>query len=163
MGETMAETVAVNQYLTFQLGEEVYAFPVAHVQEVLEMGKITKIPHMPTYMVGVLNNRGTVLPVIDLRAKFNLDTSEDTVDTAIVVVEVPQGDRNILLGCKTDAVDQVVDILPDQIEPSPKVGTSVQADFIQGIGNIDDTFVIILDIQNVFGADELEAIAAKAE
>jgi purine-binding chemotaxis protein CheW len=148
-----------NQYLTFKLREETYAINVARVREVLERSEPTKIPRMPQYMMGVINVRNKVLPVIDLRLKFGMEAAEQTVDTAIIVADMAtQGDDLVTVGCRADAVDQVVDIAPDAIEAPPRVGMSIDTAFVQGIGKIGDRFVIILHPDRVFGENELETI-----
>lgn len=159
----MAESVAGNQYLTFKLENEYYALNVGRVQEVLELSQVTKIPRMPDYMKGVVNIRGRVLPVVDLRLKFGMPEAEDTVDTAIIVAEVSAGESTVTVGCRADAVDQVVDIAPENVQPAPRVGTSVSAEFIEGIGKLDEQFVILLDVDAVFEQDELEIVESGTE
>ncbi|MFW5729545.1 MAG: chemotaxis protein CheW, partial [Spirochaetota bacterium] len=149
-----------NQYLTFVLAGEYYALPVATVREVLELQEVTRIPQMAEYMKGVINVRGSVLPVIDLRLKFGMEEAETTVDTAVIVTDVTAGDDVVTVGCQADSVDEVLDIPPEQIEPAPRVGTKVKADFIKGIGKSDEHFIMILDIARVFREDELEALEA---
>ena len=154
----MTEETTANQYLTFVLDNENYALNVAKVREVLELTELTKIPRMPDYMKGVINVRSKVLPVVDLRLKFEMDEAEETVDTAIIVTDVAAGDDSVTIGCRADAVDQVIDIPPENIEPPPRVGTRISADFIQGIGKVDEKFIIILNLDQVFAADELQAV-----
>ncbi|MFP4068198.1 MAG: chemotaxis protein CheW [Spirochaetaceae bacterium] len=156
----MSEETTENQYLTFVLDNENYALNVGRVQEVLEMTEITRIPRMPDYMKGVINVRSKVLPVVDLRLKFGLPEAEDTINTAIIVADVPAGEETVTIGCRADAVDQVIDILPEAIEPPPRVGTRVDADFIAGIGKMDEQFVIILDLGAVFADEELEEVGS---
>ena len=152
-----------NQYLTFVLDNENYALNVGRVREVLELTDITKIPRMPDYMKGVINVRSKVLPVVDLRLKFGMEEAEETVDTAIIVTDVAAGEDSVTIGCRADAVDQVIDIPPENIEPPPRVGTRISADFIQGIGKVDEKFIIILNLDQVFAADELEAVDSGAK
>ena len=152
-----------NQYLTFVLDNENYALNVGRVREVLELTDITRIPRMPDYMKGVINVRSKVLPVVDLRLKFGMEEAEETVDTAIIVTDVAAGENTVTIGCRADAVDQVVDIPPENIEPPPRVGTRISADFIQGIGKVDEKFIIILNLDQVFAADELEAADSGAK
>ena len=159
MDAASTETTA-NQYLTFVLAGEYYALPVATVREVLELQEVTRIPQMADYMKGVINVRGSVLPVIDLRLKFGMEEAEATVDTAIVVTDVAAGDDRVTVGCQADSVDEVLDIPPENIEPAPRVGTKVNADFIKGIGKNNEHFIMILDIDRVFRDDELEALEA---
>ncbi len=154
----MSTETSVNQYLTFILAGEYYALPVATVQEVLELQDVTRIPQMADYMKGVINVRGSVLPVIDLRLKFGMEAAETTVDTAIIVTEVSTGDSSVTVGCQADSVDEVLDIPPENIEPAPRVGTKIKADFIRGIGKNNEHFIMILDIDRVFEQEELQAM-----
>ncbi len=151
--ETTAE-----QYLSFKIGEELFAVDVAKVREVLEIMPITKIPRAPEFMKGVINVRGTVVPVVDLRIKFGMDEAEDTVDTCIVVMEVEMETETIVLGTKVDAVEEVVDLDSDQIEPAPKIGTHLNTEFIKGIGKREDKFIILLDIDKMFSSEELSLV-----
>jgi purine-binding chemotaxis protein CheW len=152
-----------NQYLTFLLQDEYYALSVTRVREVLELSELTRIPGMPPYMKGVLNVRGTVLPVVDLRLKFGLEEAEHTIDTAIVVAEVTGDDGGtVIVGCLVDSVDQVIRIDEEQIQPPPKIGTTVDATFIAGMGKYEEQFVIILNIDRVFAQGELSTVEAGA-
>ena len=155
--ETTAE-----QYLSFGIGEELFAVDVAKVREVLEIMPITKIPRAPDFMKGVINVRGSVVPVVDLRIKFGMAEAEDTVDTCIVVMEVNLETETIVLGAKVDAVEEVVDLDSDQIEPAPKIGTRLNTEFIKGIGKREDKFIILLDIDRMFSSEEL-ALVREAE
>ena len=155
-------TTTANQYLTFRLDNGRYAINVGRVREVLEHTGVTRIPGMPPYMEGVLNVRGNVLPVIDMRTKFGMEHLETQIDTAIVVTEIVRDTGTVVIGCKTDAVEEVVDIMPDAIEPPPAIGTEISSDFISGIGKSDDEFVIILDVERVFGDTEIGNLASVA-
>ncbi|MDA3951998.1 MAG: chemotaxis protein CheW [Spirochaeta sp.] len=154
--------MATNQFLTFTLVEELYAVEVAQVQEVLSEMPLTVIPRMPEYMKGVINIRGSVVPVVDLRTKFGLPETEKTVDTSIIVVDLHTEDATVTVGCLTDSVQEVLDIAEDSIQPTPSIGTSVDARFIRGLGKKDDRFIIMLDIDRVFQA-EAEGLAAAQE
>ncbi|MDA3947926.1 MAG: chemotaxis protein CheW [Spirochaeta sp.] len=151
--------MATNQFLTFTLAEELYAFEVAQVQEVLSEMPLTVIPRMPDYMKGVINIRGKVVPVVDLRTKFGLPETEKTVDTSIIVIDLQTEDAMVTVGCLTDSVQEVLDIAEDSIQPPPALGTSVDARFIRGLGHQDERFIIMLDIDRVFQA-EAEGLAA---
>ena len=159
----MEITATANQYLTFTLDKEQYAVDVAKVREVLEVPDLTKIPRMPSYMIGVINIRGHVVPVIDLRTKFGMERIEHTVRTSIVVTEIASQGELITIGCLADSVQEVVDIMGDQIEDPPKIGTTVDTDFIAGVGKKDDRFIIILDVDRVFRDDELSAVAGSVQ
>lgn len=160
----MADTVIteVTQYLTFKLGGEIFGVDVSQVQEILEMTPITRIPQTPPFMKGVINVRGKVVPIVDLRLKFGMEEVESTVDTCIVVVEVAMEGETVVLGAVADSVDEVIDQQPDQIEPPPRIGTNLNTEFIKGMGKRDDHFIIILDINKIFSAEEI-AIVKEAE
>lgn len=152
----------LNQYLTFKLGEEMFALDVAQVREILDLTTITKVPRSPAFMRGVINVRGTVVPVVDLRLKFDMTPVERTVDTRIVVVEVADQNEEMVIGALADSVHNVIDIASDQIDPTPKVGAKFDADFIKGIGKQQDTFIIMLDIDRIFSAGEIEDVRPTA-
>ena len=145
----------VRQYLTFKLKDEVFGVDVAQVREILDFIKITKVPQTPDFMCGVINLRGNVVPVVDMRLKFGLEKTETTVNTCIVVVEVNLDGENTVLGALVDSVQEVFELVPKDIEPAPKIGTKLKTDFIKGMGKREDTFIIILNIDNVFSSEEL--------
>jgi purine-binding chemotaxis protein CheW len=149
------------QYLTFTLREELFAVNIGKVREVIEFTTANSIPGMPTYMRGVINLRGAVVPVMDLRQKFGMGSSEKTVDTCVIITEVMMGETMIVLGALADAVQEVFDLLPDQIEPPPSIGTSIDTSFIKGMGKKGDDFVILLDIDKVFTSEEMAALAGE--
>ncbi|RII30631.1 MAG: chemotaxis protein CheW [Geobacter sp.] len=151
----ITETV---QYLTFKLGEEIFSLDVAKVREILEYTNITKVPQTPDFMCGVINLRGSVVPVIDLRLKFGMPATERTVNTCIIVVEVQMENEDIVLGTLADSVQEVVELEPEQIEPAPQIGTRLNTEFIRGMGKQDGNFIIILDIDKVFSNEELETV-----
>ena len=153
-----AEITETRQYLTFKLGEEVFAIDVAKVREVLDFTTITKVPRTPDFMSGVINLRGNVVPVVDLRLCFEMTKTEKTVNTCIVVVEVLLDGEATVIGALADSVEEVIDLEPEQIQPAPKIGTQIRTDFIQGMGKRDAQFIMILDIDRVFSAEELAAI-----
>jgi len=155
---TKTDIIEINQYLTFKLGEEVFALDVAQVREVLDLSTITKVPGAPEFMRGVINVRGNVVPVMDLRLKFGLSKTENTVDTRIVVMELFLEGETTVLGAMADSVDEVIELDPTQIEPPPKIGSRWKTEFIKGIGKNNDLFIIILDINRVFSTDELAIV-----
>ncbi len=157
------EASNANQYLTFTLDNEQYAIGVAKVREVLEHTKITKLPRTAEFMKGIINLRGAGVPVIDLRLKFGLPETPITKDTSIIVMEVESLDGNIVVGALADAVHEVVDIEEKSIEPAPRFGTRLSAEFIKGVGKKDDLFIILLDIDRIFNAEEISVIAAEKE
>ncbi|MDP2158347.1 MAG: chemotaxis protein CheW [Nitrospirota bacterium] len=151
----IAETT---QYLTFKLGDEIFALDISKVREVLDYANITKVPRTPDFMRGVINLRGNVVPVVDMRLKFGMTKTEQTVNTCIIIVEISIEGETTVLGALTDAVQEVIELGPEQIEPAPRIGTRLRTEFIRGMGKRDDHFIIILDIDRVFSADELSLV-----
>ncbi|HVN95003.1 MAG TPA: chemotaxis protein CheW [Syntrophorhabdaceae bacterium] len=152
---SVASITDTRQYLTFQLGDEVFALDVSHVREILEFTTVTKVPRTPDYMRGVINLRGGVVPVLDMRLKFGMSLTEKTVNTCIIVVEVSFEGENIIMGALVDSVQEVFDLEPNQIEPAPKIGTQLKTEFIRGMGKRDDRFIILLDIDKIFSSDDV--------
>ena len=148
----------IGQYLTFMLDEETYAIDIKQVREVLDFTEVTRVPRMPDFMRGVINLRGGVVPVVDLRLKFGMAATEKTVDTCIIIMEVIIDGNTTLLGALADSVQEVLDMEPDQIQPAPKIGTRLRTDFIKGMGKKNEDFIILLDIDRVFSAEELEGV-----
>jgi purine-binding chemotaxis protein CheW len=152
----IAAITETRQYLTFKLSDEVFAVDVARVREILEFTSITKVPQTPDYMSGVINLRGSVVPVMDMHLKYGMPPAERTVNTCIVVMEVNPEGETIVLGALADSVQEVVELESAQIEPAPKIGTRINTDFIAGMGKHNDHFIIILNIDKVFNNAELE-------
>jgi purine-binding chemotaxis protein CheW len=150
----------MRQYLTFKLGNETFGIDVAKVREILDFTTITEIPRTPEFMSGVINLRGNVVPVVDLRLCFQMSKTVRTRNTCIVVVEVLLEGESTVIGALADSVEEVIDLEPDQIEPPPTIGASVRTEFIQGIGKRETGFLIILDIDGVFSAGELGSLKA---
>lgn len=146
------------QYLTFKLSDEIFGVDVAQVREILDYVKITKVPQTPDFMCGVINLRGSVVPVVDMNMKFGMVKTERTVNTCIVVVEVILNEEKTILGALVDSVQEVFEIEPENIEPAPKIGTKLKTEFIKGMGKREDKFIIILDIDKVFTSEELELV-----
>jgi purine-binding chemotaxis protein CheW len=155
---SVSNITETRQYLTFKLAEETFAVDVAKVREILEWTTITKVPQTPAYMCGVINLRGSVVPVIDLRLKFGMAATEKTVNTCIIVVEVQQGDDLVVLGALADSVQEVFELEPVQIEPAPRIGTNMNTDFLQGMGKHNEMFIMILDIDKVFADADISLI-----
>lgn len=155
--------LTANQYLTFTLGKEFYALDVSKVKEVLELVPITRVPKMPQFMKGVINLRGSVVPVIDLRIKFNMREKESDQDTCIIVLEIQIDDEVIILGAIADSVQEVIELPPESIEPAPKIGTKLNTDFINGMGKHQDKFLIILNIDKVFTTEELSDLTVEQD
>ena len=156
---TTADTI---QYLTFKLEDEVFATDIAQVREVLEFSEVTKVPRTPEYMRGVINLRGHVVPVLDLKLRFGMHITESTVNTCVIIVEIRIGEDLTIIGALADSVQEVIDMNPSTIQPAPKIGTRLNTDFIKGMGKRDEKFIIILDIERIFSTDELAAVQASA-
>jgi purine-binding chemotaxis protein CheW len=157
----MSTTIThAGQYITFKLGDELFAINVSRVREVLDLSLITKVPTAPSYMRGVVNVRGTAIPVVDLRLKFGLPRATDSVNTRIIVLELEVDGEGAVLGGLADSVHEVIELEPSQITPPPTLATRWRSDFIQGMGRRGDEFIIILDINAVFSTDELLAVGA---
>jgi len=153
-------TFETAQYLTFRLDRELFAVDIAKVREVLEFTTVTKVPRTPDFMRGVINLRGNVVPVVDLRLKLGLTQTERTVDTCVVIAEVEVDDERTLLGALADSVQEVLEIEGRQVVPPPRMGTRIDTEVIRGMGKRDEEFVIILDIDRVFSGEEIKAAAA---
>ncbi len=150
-------------YLTFKLEDEIFAIDVAQVREVLDLSTITKVPQAPDFMCGVINVRGSVVPVVDMRLKFGLPAVEKTLDTRIVVMELDMDGEITIFGALADSVKEVIELEPDQIEPPPRLGSRWRTEFIRGIGKRDDHFILILDVDRIFSSDELALVQASGD
>lgn len=146
------------QYLSFKLNEEEFALDISKVREVLDFTKITRVPQTPEFMRGVINLRGSVVPVVDLNKKFGIKNTEKTVNTRIIIGEVSIEGDDTVLGVLADSVHEVMELEPESIEPAPKIGTRMNTDFIKGMGKREEEFVMILDIDKVFSAEDLASI-----
>ncbi|MBF0286023.1 MAG: chemotaxis protein CheW [Magnetococcales bacterium] len=158
----MSGITETTQFLTFTLADEVFAVDIARVREVLEFTTLTVVPRTPDYMRGVINLRGSVVPVVDLRLKFGMSRTEKSVNTCIIIVEVEQDDDKVVLGALADSVKEVMNLEPGQVEPPPKIGARLRTDFIRGMGKHEDQFIIILDTDRVFSSDELSNLTDAA-
>jgi len=150
---------APSQYLTFSLAGEMFAVGILNVKEIIEYGQLTEIPMMPDFIRGVINLRGSVVPVIDLSARFGEKATEVSRRTCIVIVEVADDDMRHDVGIMVDAVSEVLDIPTSEIEPAPSFGARIRAEFIFGMGKVDGKFVIILNIDKVLSVDEIAQLA----
>jgi len=137
------------KYLTFRLAEVEYAIEILKVKEIIKLMPITDVPRMPGYVRGVINLRGKVIPVVDLRTKFGLMSIDDTEETCIIVVDVAQDGQSTMTGILVDTVCEVLEIAAEQIEKTPSIGTAIDIDFIMGMGKIDDDVKILLDVVKV--------------
>lgn len=144
-----------SQCLSFTLSDEIFALDISRVREVLEITKVSEIPGTPAYMRGVINLRGHAVPVVDMRSKLGMSVVEDTVDTCIIILEVSLDDELLVLGALVDSVREVIEIQEDEIEPAPRMGAAVNADYIMGMGRQGEQFVIIVDVDAIFSEEEL--------
>ncbi len=151
-----------NQYLVFSLGGELFAVGTLRVREIIEYGNITAVPMMPSFIRGVINLRGAVVPVIDLNARFGREKTDISRRTCIVILEVQSEEDTHILGIIVDAVSAVRHIDSANIEPSPSFGTRIRADFIDGMAKVNGNFVILLDLGKVLSMDEISMISGMA-
>jgi purine-binding chemotaxis protein CheW len=159
------EKTRINSYLTFKLGDELYAANVKNVINIVELSRITKVPKVPDYMLGIVNLRGAVLPVIDSRKKFGLPLSEYTVNTCILVLEVVVNNNTVLIGALVDGVKEVIEIDNEEINDPPSIGFNLNKFFITGVykKSEDDAFIMILDMDSVFSTDDVVTINQHVE
>ncbi len=142
-------------YLTFELGAEIYGLGILKVQEIIGLMHVTSVPRTPEFVRGVINLRGKVIPVIDLRLKFGMEGRDDTERTCIIVVQVARDNEDVTMGLIVDEVAEVLDITPSQIEPPPAFGSEVDTDFIMAMGKVNDKVVMLLDADKVLSGGEL--------
>lgn len=152
------EAASLSQYLTFTLGDEGYALEIFKVKEVLDYTTITKVPGVPDFISGVINLRGNVVPIIDLRLKLGMQSGERTVNTCIVILDIELDGEPATMGALADSVEEVIDLDKTRIEPPPKLGSKLKTGFIKGMAKKDEIFLIILDIDKVFSSEELAMI-----
>lgn len=158
-----ADNSNVKQFVTFRLSEDLFGIEVTRTREILGATQVTRVPQTPGYMLGVINLRSQVVPVIDMRMRLEVPVEEDTRDTCILVVEVEVEGETVVIGLKADAVCEVLDLPPERIEPPPRLGTRLRTEFIQGMGQVGEAFLILLDINRVFNSDELAMVQELGE
>ncbi|MDD2881546.1 MAG: chemotaxis protein CheW [Rhodoferax sp.] len=147
------------QYLTFSLGDEVFAMDIRSVREIIQHGAMTVVPLMPEFVRGIINLRGAVVPVIDLQSRFGRARAKVGKKTCVIIFDVgPDGDR-VELGLLVDAVSEVIDIAAAQIEPPPQFGTSIAREFIRGLGKVGSEFIVILEPERALNIDDMVALA----
>lgn len=152
----------IGQYLTFALSGEIYAFGILNVKEIIEYGMLTEVPMTPNFLRGVINLRGSVVPVVDLSARFGKGLTPINRRTGIVIVETANDDENTGrqdIGIIVDAVNEVVDIAGQDIEPPPSFGTGIRSDFISGMVKSENRFMILLNIDTVLSIEEMSALS----
>jgi purine-binding chemotaxis protein CheW len=150
------------QFLTFNLGGEIFAIGILAIKEIIEYGNLTEVPMMPEFIRGVINLRGAVVPVVDLAARFGRAGSTVTRRTCIVIIEMEADGERQDVGVVVDAVNEVLEILPQDIEPAPAFGAKIRTDFIRGMGKVNGKFVILLNVNRVLSVDEMAELAAVA-
>lgn len=151
----MEENKKQNSYLSFKLGQETFASNVSKVLNIVEMPNITEVPQAPAYMKGVMNLRGTVLPVVDTRVKFGMSETIVTANTCVLVLEIEMDKEKVMVGALVDAVDEVIELEGNDIKPAPSIGDKYNTEFIFGMVEQKESFIMILDMDNVFSTDEL--------
>jgi purine-binding chemotaxis protein CheW len=155
---TKGEATQTMQFLTFKLADELFALDISQVREVLDYTPVTRVPQTPRFMKGVINLRGNVVPVVDLRTKFALPEHDHPEQSCIIVVEVTMEGEVTVLGALADSVQEVLDLEAERIEPAPRIGTQLKSGFVKGMGKQEDRLIIILDIDRVFSLDELSLV-----
>ena len=157
------ENSKIHSFLSFKLGDEEFAAHVGKVLNILEMTKITEVPRAPEYMKGVINLRGTVLPVIDTRIKFGMPATEYTTNTCIIVLDIDMDGESIHVGALVDSVQAVLEFDNASIMPAPSIGSKYRSEFIEGVVNVDDKFIMLLNMDAVFSSDELSSMHNKTK
>ena len=155
-----AAAAHAGKYLTFALASEEYGLPVLKVREIIKVMPITAVPQVPSHVRGVINLRGKVIPVIDLRQKFGLPSQADTEQTCIVVVQVEATRQTIMMGLLVDGVSEVLNIAAQEIEDPPAFGQQIRIDYMRGVAKVKGTVKILLDIDRVLTAEETDALPA---
>ena len=157
----MQEVKQSNQFVTFKIDEEMYAIDVFKIREILELPEITKVPGMPPMIRGVINIRGSVVPVLDLKMQFGHSRTEQTQDTAVIVTEILNDDELIQIGILVDAAREVITLDPENIEGPPKLGIFIDNRYLSGMGKVGDDFVVILNIDKILSDEELNQVTSQ--
>jgi len=155
--------VDTRQYLSFELDHEIFALDISKVREVLDYTAVTKIPQMPDFMRGVINLRGHVVPVIDLKLKCGMSMTEEAINTCIIILDVSVDGEETVIGALADSVQEVFDLSPENIEPPPRIGTKLNTEFIKGMGKHGEAFLMILDVNKVFSHEDITGIMGATE
>lgn len=155
-------TTEQQQFLTFHLGEEMFAIGILNIREIIEYGALTEVPMVPACIRGVINLRGSVVPVIDLAVRFGRQPRPISKRTCIVIIEIPQAGtaHSQQMGVVVDAVSEVLEIPSSDIEPPPEFGARIRIDFISGMGKVNGKFVVLLDVDRLLSLDEVSVLAA---
>ena len=157
-GKAVSSAEDMVLYLTFSLGKDLFGIQVGEVREVIEYKQVFKIPRVPDCLKGVINLRGEVVPIIDIHSRFYNKVSNITGTTSIVVVEMEDDNHKIPIGIIIDQVKAVTELYENNIESVPEIGSKIRSDFIEGIGKVEDQFVILLNIRNILNIEELSSI-----
>ena len=150
------------QYLTFSLGDEVFAMDIRTVREIIRHAAMTVVPLMPDFVRGVINLRGAVVPVIDLQSRFGRARTQVGKKTCIIIFDARVDGETLELGLMVDSVSEVIDILPSQLEPPPQFGTTIERDFIRGMGKVDGEFIVILEPDRALNVDDMALLVEKS-
>lgn len=150
------------QYLTFVLGDEVFAMDIRTVREIIQYGAMTPVPLMPEFVRGVINLRGAVVPVIDLQSRFGRSRAQVGKKTCIIIFDASRAGEKLELGLMVDAVSEVIDIAAHAIEPPPQFGTSIRRDFIHGMGKVAGQFIVILEPERALDIEDMAGLVAAA-
>ena len=162
-GVNQARSVKGGKFLTFLMANEKYGLEILKVREIIGMMGVTPVPTTPAFVRGVINLRGKVIPVMDLRLKFGMEAKEDTQRTCIIVVHLTRAAQEMIMGIIVDEVSEVLDIDQDQIEPPPSFGADIRTDFILGMGKVNQRVVTMLDIDRVLSEREIALVEDSAE
>jgi len=152
---------AAAQYLTFLVGDEVFAMEISAVREIIQHGAVTPVPLMPNFVRGVINLRGSVVPVIDMKSRFGWGRAEVGKKTCIIIFDAIHSGERVELGLMVDAVSEVVDIPGSKVEPPPQFGGAIRHEFIRGMGKLDGRFVIILEPQRALDIEKMAELAVQ--
>ncbi len=155
MGDIVTQT---NQFLAFRLGSNHFAIDISQVREVLDFQKVTQVPKTPDFLLGVINLRGNVISVVDLRLNLGMSGTEQTVNTCILIMELQIGGDTLQIGALADAVEEVIEISPEQLGPPPRAGIELNTKFIKGMAKRGDELLIIIDIDNVLTTEEIDIV-----
>lgn len=151
------------QYLTFSLGDEVFAMDIRSVREIIQHGAMTVVPLMPEFVRGIINLRGAVVPVIDLQARFGRPKAEFGKKTCVIIFDVGAEGDKVELGLLVDAVSEVIDIAASAIEPPPQFGATIQREFMRGLGKVGDEFIVILEPERALNIDDMVALTEQGQ
>jgi purine-binding chemotaxis protein CheW len=146
------------QYLTFQLAGKIYGINISSIREIIEYGSMTTVPMMPDFIEGVINLRGRVVPVVNLAKRFGAEEQVISKKTSVIILEISDESQKLDVGVVVDIVNEVLDILPKNIEPAPAFGANIRTDFISGMGKVGEKILVLLNIKNVLSVDELSSI-----